>query len=41
LEPEARELLTRIDGLGITSYPAGDHAFGVELLVTVPPKPQP
>lgn len=40
LEPEARELLTRIDGLGITSYPAGDHAFGVELLVTVPPKPQ-
>ncbi|HIK20465.1 MAG TPA: DUF3352 domain-containing protein [Synechococcus sp. M44_DOE_062] len=40
LEPEARELLTRVDGLGITSYPAGDHAFGLELLVTVPPKPQ-
>ncbi|MGY2753244.1 nucleotide-binding universal stress UspA family protein [Thermostichus sp. MS-CIW-21] len=41
LEPEARELLTRIDGLGITSYPVGDHALGLELLVTVPPKPQP
>ncbi|MFS8856722.1 DUF3352 domain-containing protein [Synechococcus sp. H55.7] len=41
VEPEARELLTRIDGVGITSYPAGEHAFGLELLVTVPPKPQP
>ena len=41
VEPEARELLTRIDGLGITSYPAGEHAFGLELLVAVPPQPQP
>jgi len=41
VEPEARELLTRIDGVGITSYPAGEHAFGLELLVTVPPQPQP
>ncbi len=41
VEPEARELLTHIDGVGITSYPAGEHAFGLELLVTVPPKPQP
>ncbi len=39
LDPETRELLTRIDGLGITSYPAGDHAFGLELLVTVSGKP--
>ncbi|MEN9261000.1 MAG: DUF3352 domain-containing protein [Thermostichus sp. HHBFW_bins_43] len=39
LDPEARELLTRIDGIGLTSYPSGEHAFGMELLVTVPPKP--
>ncbi|MEN9223335.1 MAG: DUF3352 domain-containing protein, partial [Thermostichus sp. BF3_bins_97] len=39
LDPEARELLTRIDGVGVTSYPSGDYAFGVELLVTVPPQP--
>lgn len=39
LDPEARDVLTRIDGLGVTSYPAGEHGFGLELLVTVPPQP--
>lgn len=38
LDPEAREVLTRIDGLGMTSYPVGEHGLGLELLVTVPPQ---
>ncbi|MGQ9838589.1 MAG: DUF3352 domain-containing protein [Cyanobacteriota bacterium] len=41
LDPEAQEVqavLTGIDGLGVTSYPVGEHGFGLELLVTVPPQ---
>ncbi|MCJ2542826.1 DUF3352 domain-containing protein [Thermostichus vulcanus] len=39
LDPEAQDLLTRIDGLGVTSYPVGGHGLGLEFLVTVPAKP--
>ncbi|MEN9237076.1 MAG: DUF3352 domain-containing protein [Thermostichus sp. DG_1_6_bins_120] len=39
LGPEAEDVLTRIDGLGVTSYPLGEHGFGLELLLTVPPRP--
>ncbi|MFQ3612341.1 MAG: DUF3352 domain-containing protein [Cyanobacteriota bacterium] len=39
LDLEAQEVLTRIDGLGVTSYPVGEHGLGLEFLVTVPAKP--
>ncbi|MFQ3584116.1 MAG: DUF3352 domain-containing protein [Cyanobacteriota bacterium] len=39
LAPEAQEVLTRIDALGVTSYPVGEHGLGLEFLVTVPAKP--